>query len=108
MIEESANSGLRLAFEHHLAETQNHVSRVEQVFSTCVTSNSTSAAQLPTELVPLEPEQEQGRQQKTKAEVDKSNLFNVKSPCPLSLTTARNRHAHTLVPCWGQYFSGRS
>jgi ferritin-like metal-binding protein YciE len=31
MIEDSANSKLRLALEHHLAETQNHVRRVEQV-----------------------------------------------------------------------------
>jgi ferritin-like metal-binding protein YciE len=32
MIENSANSQLRSAFEHHMAETQNHVRRVEQVF----------------------------------------------------------------------------
>jgi ferritin-like metal-binding protein YciE len=32
MIENSANSQLRSAFEHHLAETQNHVRRVEEVF----------------------------------------------------------------------------
>jgi ferritin-like metal-binding protein YciE len=32
MIEESANPGLRSALEHHLAETQNHVRRVEEVF----------------------------------------------------------------------------
>jgi ferritin-like metal-binding protein YciE len=35
MIEDSANSKLRSAFEHHLAETQNHVNRVEQVFDMC-------------------------------------------------------------------------
>jgi ferritin-like metal-binding protein YciE len=35
MIEDSANSRLRLAFEHHLAESQNHVSRVEQVLDMC-------------------------------------------------------------------------
>jgi ferritin-like metal-binding protein YciE len=32
MIEDSANTQLRSAFEHHMAETQNHVRRVEQVF----------------------------------------------------------------------------
>src|SRR5262249_27594853 len=32
MIEESANPGLRSALEHHLAETENHVRRVEEVF----------------------------------------------------------------------------
>jgi Domain of unknown function (DUF892) len=32
MIEDSANPKLRSAFEHHMAETQNHVRRVEQVF----------------------------------------------------------------------------
>ena len=32
MIEESANPGLRSALEHHLAETENHVRRVERVF----------------------------------------------------------------------------
>jgi ferritin-like metal-binding protein YciE len=35
MIENSANSQLRSAFEHHLAETQNHVRLVEQVFDMC-------------------------------------------------------------------------
>jgi ferritin-like metal-binding protein YciE len=34
MIEDSGNSHLRLAFEHHLAESQN-VRRVEQVFDMC-------------------------------------------------------------------------
>ena len=32
MIESRANPKLRLAFEHHMAETQNHVRRVERVF----------------------------------------------------------------------------
>ena len=35
MIEDSANSKLRVALEHHLAETQNHVRRVEQVLDMC-------------------------------------------------------------------------
>jgi ferritin-like metal-binding protein YciE len=33
MIEESANPRLRSALEQHMAETQNHVRRVEQVFN---------------------------------------------------------------------------
>jgi ferritin-like metal-binding protein YciE len=33
MIEESSNPGLKSALEHHLAETQNQVRRVEQVFA---------------------------------------------------------------------------
>jgi ferritin-like metal-binding protein YciE len=33
MIEECANPSLRSALEQHMAETQNHVRRVEQVFS---------------------------------------------------------------------------
>jgi ferritin-like metal-binding protein YciE len=33
MIEESANPRLKSALEQHMAETQNHVLRVEQVFS---------------------------------------------------------------------------
>jgi len=32
MIEESANPRLKSALEHHMAETENHVRRVEQVF----------------------------------------------------------------------------
>jgi ferritin-like metal-binding protein YciE len=32
MIENSTNPKLRLAFEHHMAQTQNHVHRVEEVF----------------------------------------------------------------------------
>ena len=35
MIEDSANPQLRSAFEHHLAESQNHVRRVEQVLDMC-------------------------------------------------------------------------
>ena len=32
MINESSNANLKSAFQHHMAETQNHVRRVEQVF----------------------------------------------------------------------------
>jgi ferritin-like metal-binding protein YciE len=35
MIENSSNPKLKAAFEHHMAETQNHVRRVEQVFEMC-------------------------------------------------------------------------
>jgi ferritin-like metal-binding protein YciE len=33
MIEKAANSRLKAAFEHHLAETKGHVTRLEQVFA---------------------------------------------------------------------------
>ena len=35
MIENSSNPKLKAAFEHHMAETQNQVRRVEQVFEMC-------------------------------------------------------------------------